>query len=221
MTYGVKLHIWGAYACFSRPEFKVERVSYDVITPSAARGIFEAIHWKPGMRWVIDRIHVLRPIRWETVCRNEVGRKASARRVSGTMRRGTTQGLHLLVEDERLYRATTWLRDVAYVIAAHFVMVAGAHETEAKHLAMFKRRASRGQCFHRPYLGKREFAADFALVEGTAPESGLPRAERDRDLGWMLHDIDHANGRMPRFFRAKLDDGVIDVPAPDDVRVRG
>ena len=107
MAYGVRLHVWGEYACFTRPEFKAERVSYDVITPSAARGIFEAVHWKPAIRWVIDRIHVLRPIRFETVCRNEVGHKMAVSKVSGAMRRRTTAGLPLLVEDDRLQRATT------------------------------------------------------------------------------------------------------------------
>ena len=221
MACGVTLHVWGPYACFTRPELKAERVSYDVITPSAARGILEAIHWKPGLTWVIDRIHVLKPVRFETVCRNEVGRKAPARGVAGAMRRRTTRGLHLLIEGERLYRATTLLRDVSYVIEAQFVAsgAGGAHETGAKHLAMFNRRVSRGQCFHRPYLGMRECAADFAPVEGAMPESALPVEQRDRDLGWMLHDIDHANGRAPRFFRATLRDGVIDVPAPHDPRV--
>ena len=171
MAYGVALRVWGEYACFTRPELKAERVSYDIITPSAARGILEAIHWKPAIRWVIDRIHVLHPIRFETVCRNEVGTKARMRALAGAMRHGTTKAVPLLVEDERLSRATTLLRDVGYVIEAHVGLraEAGAHESGAKHLAMFSRRASRGQCFHRPYLGMREFAADFALVEGTMP----------------------------------------------------
>lgn len=223
MTYGVKLHVWGASACFTRPELKAERVSYDVITPSAARGILEAIHWKPGMRWVVDRVHVLKPIRFETVCRNEVGRKVAVSKVSGAMRRRTTAGVQLLVEDERLYRATTLLRDVGYVIEAHFVLsdAAESSDTGAKHLAMFNRRVTRGQCFHRPYLGTRECAADFAPIDGAMPGSALPPPERDRDLGWMLYDIDHANARTPRFFRATLADGVIDVPAPHDPRVRG
>ena len=105
MAYGVALRVWGEYACFTRPELKAERVSYDVITPSAARGILEAIHWKPAIRWVIDRIHVLHPIRFETVCRNEVGTKARMRALAGAMRHGTTKAVPLLVEDERLSRA--------------------------------------------------------------------------------------------------------------------
>ena len=219
----MRLHVWGAHACFTRPEFKAERVSYDVLTPSAARGILDAIHWKTGLRWIVDRIHVLEPIRFETVCRNEVGRKVPARAVAGAMRRGTTDGLQLRIEDERLYRATTLLRDVAYVIEARCQVCAPARarEIRAKHLAMFNRRAGRGQCFHRPYLGMRAFPCDFALVEGATPETALRGAERDRDLGWMLHDVDFDNGCAPRFFRARLEGGVIDVPAPDDVRVRG
>ena len=223
MAYGVKLHVWGEHACFTRPEMKAERVSYDVITPSAARGVLEAIHWKPAIRWVIDRIHVLRPIRFETVCRNEVGHKIPLSKVSGAMRRRTTAGLHLLVEDDRVQRATTWLRDVGYVIEAHFVLTraAGPHDTQAKHLSMFHRRAARGQCFHRPYLGTRECAADFTPLEEAMPTSTLPPEQRDRDLGWMLHDIDFANARAPRFFRARLEGGVVEVPGPHDARGRG
>ena len=223
MAYGVKLHVWGESACFTRPEMKAERVSYDIITPSAARGILEAVHWKPAIRWVIDRIHVLRPIRFETLCRNEIGHKIAVSKVAGGMRRRTTAGLHLLVEDDRVQRATTLLRDVGYVIEAHFVLTAAAEarDTQAKHLSMFARRAARGQCFHRPYLGTREFAADFAPVGEAIPMSTLPGDQRDRDLGWMLHDIDFANGRAPRFFRATLRDGAVAVPAPDDPRIRG
>ena len=175
------------------------------------------------MRWVIDRIHVLRPIRFETLCRNEIGHKMAVSKVSGAMRRRTTAGLPLLVEDDRLQRATTLLRDVGYVIEAHFVLTAAAEplDTHAKHLAMFNRRASRGQCFHRPYLGTREWAADFAPVGEGMPMSTLPGEQRDRDLGWMLHDIDFADGRAPRFFRAALRDGVVEVPGPDDARVKG
>ena len=223
MAYGVHLHVWGEYACFTRPEFKAERVSYDVITPSAARGILEAVHWKPALRWVIDRIHVLRPIRFGTVCRNEVGHKMAVSKVSGAMRRRTTAGLALIIEDDRLQRATTLLRDVGYVIEAHFVLTAAAEplDTHAKHLSMFNRRASRGQCFHRPYLGTREWAADFAPVGEGMPMSTLPAEQRDRDLGWMLHDIDFANGHTPRFFRAALRNGIVEVPGPHDARVKG
>ncbi len=214
MSYGVKLHIWGDYACFTRPEMKVERVSYDVITPSAGRGILEAIHWKPAIRWVIDRIHVLKPVRFENIRRNEVGSKVSARNAKMAMNSGSLAGLHLIVDEDRQQRATLALRDVAYCIEAHFEMTpkAEAGDNEAKHLEMFRRRAARGQCYHRPYLGVREFPADFELVEAF-PETSLPESQRERDLGWMLYDIDYARGMEARFFRARLDNGVIDVKA--------
>lgn len=217
MTYGVKLHVWGERACFTRPEMKVERVSYDVMTPSAARGILEAIHWKPAIRWVVDRIHVLKPIRFQSFRRNEVGAKASASLAERAMRAGTTAGLGLVAEDNRQQRATLFLTDAAYVIEAHFEMTdrAGAEDSEAKHLSMFNRRAASGQCFHRPCLGTRECVADFELVGPGAPfpESDLPPDQRNRDLGWMLYDIDFANGATSRFFHARLDDGVLDVKA--------
>lgn len=213
MAYGVRLHVWGDYACFTRPEMKVERVSYDVMTPSAARGVLDAIHWKPGVRWVIDRVHVLRPIRFESFRRNELGGKISVANVRKAMRGGTAAELHTYIGEDRQQRASTLLRDVAYVIEAHFELTgaAGPDDTEGKHLSMFNRRASRGQCFHRPYLGTREFPTDFTLVEGEMPVSTLPLEQRNRDLGWMLHDIDHDNGE-PRFFRAQLRDGVVDIP---------
>ena len=222
MPYGIKLHVWGDRACFTRPEMKVERVSYDTMTPSAARGILEAIHWKPAVRWVVDRIHVLKPIRFENLRRNELGHKIPAGNVLRALNRGTTEGLHTLIEDDRQQRATTLLREVAYVIEAHFVLTvaAEADDTAAKHLAMFNRRAAKGQCFHRPYLGTREFAADFALVEDAMPPSTLPADQRDIELGWMLHDIDYGDGMTPRFFRAELRSGVIDVPALDALEVK-
>ncbi len=222
MPYGIRLHVWGEYACFTRPEMKVERVSYDAMTPSAARGILEAIHWKPAIRWEVDRIHVLRPIRFETLRRNELGNKIPAGNVTKAMRAGSTEGLRTVVEDDRQQRAATLLRDVGYVIEAHFVLTAaaGPDDSEVKHLAMFNRRAARGQCFHRPYLGTREFAADFELVDDTMPMSSLPETDRDRDLGWMLFDIDYADGSSPRFFRARLSGGVIEVPAWNSPEVR-
>ena len=222
MAYGVRLHVWGDYACFTRPEMKVERVSYDVMTPSAARGVLDAIHWKPGVLWAIDRIHVLRPIRFESLRRNELGSKISVGNARKAMRSGTTEGLHAYIGEDRQQRASTLLRDVAYVIEAHFEFTDAAKpdDTEGKHLSMFNRRASKGQCFHRPYLGTREFAADFALVEGEMPASTLPREQRNRDLGWMLHDIDHGNGE-PRFFRAQLREGVVGVPPLHGAEVKG
>lgn len=222
MPYGVKLHVWGDYACFTRPEMKVERVSYDVMTPSAARGMIEAIHWKPAIRWMINRIHVLKPIRFENLRRNELGRKIPAGNVRSAMKRGTTKGLYTQIEDDRQQRAATLLRDVAYVIEAHFVLTEAAtpRDTAAKHLSMFNRRASKGQCFHRPYLGTREFAANFGLVRNVMPESTLPADQQDLDLGWMLYDIDFLDDRSPRFFRAKLRNGVMDVPSLDSEEVR-
>lgn len=214
MSFGVRLHVWGERACFTRPEMKVERVSYDIPTPSAARGILEAIHWKPAIVWRIDRIHVLRPIRFVSLRRNEVGARASGDLAKRAMRSGSVAGLGLSVEKERQQRAATLLVDVAYVIEAHFEITArGGGEDPAKHIAMFNRRAETGQCFHRPCLGTREFPADFALLpEGTPlPDSQLPADQRDRDLGWMLYDIDFDNDRTSRFFRARLQDGVLDV----------
>ena len=215
MAFGIRLHVWGERACFTRPEMKVERVSYDVMTPSAARGILEAIHWKPAIAWVVDRIHVLRPIRFQSFRRNEVGDKASTRLAETAMREGRPSGLGIVVEEARQQRATTLLVDVSYVIEAHFTLTSRAmsEDTPAKHASMFNRRAATGQCFHRPCLGTREFAAEFALIPegGSLPESSLPADQRDRDLGWMLHDIDHAAGGVSRFFRARLSDGVLDV----------
>ncbi|TCZ53905.1 type I-C CRISPR-associated protein Cas5c [Roseicella aquatilis] len=215
MSFGVRLHVWGERACFTRPETKVERVSYDVMTPSAARGILEAIHWKPALLWVVDRIHVLKPIRFQSLRRNEVDAKIGAVTAERAMRAGSTAGLGLVVEEHRQQRAATLLVDVAYVIEAHFTLTprAGAEDTPAKHASMFNRRAAAGQCFHRPCLGTREFAADFALLPEGAPLPGsrLPPDQRDRDLGWMLHDIDHAAGGVSRFFRARLSEGVLDV----------
>jgi len=212
VSYGIRLKVWGDYACFTRPEMKVERVSYDVMTPSAARGILEAIHWKPAIRWVIDRIHVLKPIRFETIRRNEVGSKIPAASVKAAMKRGSLEGLRQLVDEDRQQRATLALRDVAYVIEAHFEMTekAGPEDNPAKHHDMFRRRAEKGQCFHRPALGCREFVADFAWAE-EIPAADLPDDQRNGDLGWMLYDIDFANGRRPMFFRARLDGGVLDV----------
>lgn len=209
---GVKLLVSGRNACFTRPEMKVERVSYDVITPSAARGILEAIHWKPAIRWVVDRMHVLRPIRFETIRRNEIASKIPASLARGAMGRNDPGALGLAVEDVRQQRAMLCLADVAYGIEAHFEMTdkAGPEDNAGKHAEMFRRRAARGQCFHQPCLGMREFPADFTLVE-SIPETTLPIDARTRDLGWMLHDIDYARGRGSVFFRARMQDGVIDV----------
>ncbi|GAB3675704.1 type I-C CRISPR-associated protein Cas5c [Salinisphaera aquimarina] len=221
MSFGVKLHVWGDRACFTRPEMKVERVSYDVITPSAARGIIEAIHWKPAITWVIDRIHVLKPIRFESLRRNEVGDKIPARNISSARNKGDLSELNYTVEDGRQQRATTLLRDVAYVIEAHFNLTpkAGRDDSVGKHLDTFNRRARRGQCFHAPCLGVREFPAAFELLE---TNSAIPvtcaALEGERDLGFMLHDIDFANGNTPRYYRAHMVDGIIAVPPFEQAR---
>ncbi len=222
MSFGIKLHVWGEYACFTRPEMKVERVSYDVMTPSAARGILEAVHWKPAIQWIVDRIHVLRPIRFENIRRNELGGKISPRNVRTAMNRGSTNGLNTTVEDDRQQRATTLLRDVAYVIEAHFILTnsTSPNDGAAKHISMFNRRAANGQCFQRPYLGTRECVAEFELVKGELPESSLPPEQANRDLGWMLHDLDYQEGATPRFFRAELRNGTVDVPPLDAAETR-
>ncbi|GBC63963.1 type I-C CRISPR-associated protein Cas5 [Desulfonema ishimotonii] len=210
MAYGIKLKVWGEYACFTRPEMKVERVSYDVITPSAARGVLEAIYWKPEIRWVIDRIHVFKPIRFDNIRRNELGNKLSSANVKKAMKDGKSP-VEIFIEDNRQQRAATVLRAVAYGIEAHFEIRKGENNT-AKHVEMFSRRARRGQYFHHPYLGCREFPAHFELVEEDFTDKSAFEDEDERDLGWMLHDIDFNNNMEARFFRAVMRNGVIDVP---------
>jgi CRISPR-associated protein Cas5d len=204
-----RLKVWGENACFTRPEMKVERVSYDVMTPSAARGIMEAILWKPAICWRLTRIDVLNPIRWASVRRNEVGAVMSQR----------TSGL--FIEEQRQQRAGLFLRDVAYVIHAFFEMTvnAGPDDNVRKFEEMFMRRTEKGQCFHRPYLGCREFAAQFEpmAAEMEAPQ---PIAE-SRDLGFMLYDMDHSGPEpMPMWFRAQLQNGRVHVPSADSAEVR-
>jgi len=224
MSYGIKLHVWGERALFTRPEMKVERMSYDVITPSAARGILEAIHWKPAIRWAVDSIQVLEPIRFESIRRNEVGGKLSAASVGKAIRAGRTDALVSYVEEDRQQRAATVLRKVGYVIAAHFELTdkAGPDDNVGKHLDIFNRRARRGQCFQAPCLGTREFPASFELVESdaAAPASDASLVG-ERDLGCMLHDIDFTDGMTPRFFRARMIDGRIEVPPFDSQEVIG
>lgn len=217
MGYGIKLLVWGDNACFTRPEMKAERVSYDVMTPSAARGILEAIHWKPAIRWVVDKIHVLREIRFDSVRRNEVEGKIPLRTVNEAAE-GKEVDLHQYAAKERQQRASLVLRDVSYVIEAHFELTskAGPRDTAEKHYNMAVRRMREGQYFHHPYLGCREFPANFRLIEdGEVPESFY---KGERDLGWMLWDVDFDDGMTPRFFRATMRDGVIDIP---DLRKEG
>lgn len=216
------LEVRGDYACFTRPEMKVERVSYDLITPSAARAVFEAILWKPGIRWRLRRIEVLAPVRWISVRRNEVGAVASTRNAQAAM--GDGRGaLALYIEDERQQRAGLFLRDVAYRLYADLQMVGDeARANPGKYLAMFSRRAQAGQCVNQPYLGCREFAARFRLIElqddgdgGWQPVGQQPPAVESwsTDLGWMLYDLDYeaAGTPQPKFFRAVVDRGVLDL----------
>ena len=221
MTQGIKLLVSGERACFTRPEMKVERVSYDVITPSAARGVLEAIHWKPAFTWRIERLRVLKPIRFETIRRNEVASRIPSLNVKKAMKAHSTEGLAIYVDEDRQQRAATLLKDVAYVIEARIELKdpGNAAEPIGKHLDIFNRRARRGQCFHRPCLGAREFAADFALIEGAPPEPDASLLG-ERDLGWMALDIDFARGGRPLFFKAHMRDGVIEVPPLDSVAVR-
>ncbi len=213
------LEVTGDFACFTRPEMKVERVSYDVMTPSAARAIFDAILWKPAIHWRIHKIEVLRPIRWISLRRNEVGAVASVDSATEAMKRGRGD-LGIFVEDERQQRAGLFLRDVAYRIHASFTMtdLAGAGDNEGKFADMFRRRVKDGQCFNQPYLGCREFACDFRYVESSA----APAVTESRDLGFMLYDLDFVDPRdpKPRFFRADLKNGVLEVPASDSREVR-
>lgn len=243
MAYGVKLEVWGEFASFNRPEMKVERVSYEVMTPSAARGVLEAIYWKPQMRWVVDAVRVLAPIRFTHVRRNEISVKipiAGKSGVSAAMKAGKGD-LGIAVEDHRQQRAAMILRDVRYGIEAHIEVLdptekggAPLAHAEAKHLETFKRRAARGQCFHNPYLGCREFPARFRLLDSDEEFPPCPEdLQGDRDLGFILWDIAfiedskgpiiESNGfrRMkaePRFFHASMKDGRIQVPSLDETR---
>ncbi len=213
------LEVAGDYACFTRPEMKVERVSYDVITPSAARAVFEAILWKPEIRWRLRKVEVLRPLRWISVRRNEVASVVSTRNAITAMNEGRGD-LGLFIEDDRQQRAGLFLRDVAYRLHADMGLVSEeARADPNKYVAMFRRRATKGQCVNQPYLGCREFAARFRLVEDTSIEP-QPEPTLDGDLGWMLYDLDFTDPAdpKPQFFRALLDRGVMDL---EGVEVRG
>lgn len=213
MGYGIKVKVWGDYACFTRPEMKVERVSYDVITPSAARGILDAIYWKPSIRWVIDGIRVLNEINFDNVRRNEVEKKVVTPS-KAAMEGQVVPALHLATQENHQQRATLLLRDVAYVIEAHFEMTgkAGSDDTKEKHYNIALRRLRRGQCYHRPYLGCREFPAFFSLIETDQVPDSFYSDHGKMDLGWMLNDIDFDNNRTAQFFRTEMIDGYITVP---------
>lgn len=217
----VLVEVWGDYACFSRPEMKVERVSYDVMTPSAARGLIEAIYWHPGMRWIIDRIYVCSPIRFTNIRRNEVKDTISARKVKSLMEHGGD--LYLATSESIQQRAAMILRDVHYVIEAHFEMTEKANATDnpGKFQDIMRRRLEKGQFYHQPCFGVREFPANFRpCVEiPKCPDALLG----EKELGWMLLDLDYTNkdNISPKFFRAVLRDGVLMVPPMDSQEVMG
>lgn len=203
----VEVRVWGDFACFTRPEMKVERVSYPAPTPSAARGILEAIFWKPQFKWRIEEIWVLNPIRYFSILRNEVNSKASRRATRGWEKHGG----HFIASGDRAQRHTLALRDVDYVIRARMDLQPGVDDHPAKYRDQFRRRVRAGRCFSRPYLGCREFAARFA--EPSGDEKPIDRTD---DIGRMLYNLDYQDdGRgTPHFFRARLESGVIHVPTP-------
>ena len=216
MSYGFRVDVRGKYALFSRPEMKVERVSYDCITPSAARGVLEAIFWHPGMQYKIDRIYVLNPIKFDNIRRNEVKAKISAANVLKVANQGRGE-LYLATTENIQQRASMVLRDVHYVIDAHFVMTEKANATDntAKFHEMFQRRLKKGQCYHMPYLGCREFPAEVRPYDGNEIQTAYPNEKKD--LGFMLYDMDYSNPEdiRPMFFRAVLKNGVLDVAKPE------
>lgn len=219
------LDVSGDFACFTRPEMKVERVSYDLITPSAARAIFESIlfkkgdHGRPALRWHIRKVEVLNPIRWINLRRNEVGAVLSTAKIKsamkGTLKSGGVLGMN--VEDERQQRAGLFLRDVHYRIHADMEVFV---EPAQKYFAMFERRAKKGQCFNQPYLGCREFPAYFRLVDS---EEQIETIKQDQQLGWMLYDLDYSDptSPMPHFFNAEMKAGVVEIPEWGSDEVRG
>jgi len=213
MGYGITIRVRGQYALFTRPEMKVERVSYDVITPSAARGIIEAVYWKPAIRWVIDKIHVLNEIEFTNIRRNEVSEKISESKARRIMN-GAKEPFYLAATEARQQRAALMLKNVNYVIEAHFEIVsekAGPEDTVEKHYNIALRRLRKGQYFSPPCLGTREFGAQVDLIEdGVIPSSPLTGS---RDLGWMLYDLDFADSQniTPQFFKATLNNGVLDL----------
>lgn len=217
----VFVEVWGDYACFSRPEMKVERVSYDVMTPSAARGLLEAIYWHPGMKWVIDRIHVCSPISFTNIRRNEVKDVLSARKAKTVMEHGGE--LYLATPESIQQRAAMVLRDVHYIIEAHFEMTSKANVTDnpGKFQDIMRRRLEKGQFYHQPCFGVREFPANFRPCRQLPPCPEELRGERD--LGWMLLDLDYRDREniVPKFFRATLFDGILEVPQMDSQEVMG
>lgn len=208
----VKIKVWGPYALFSRPEMKVERCSYDVLTPSAARGLLEAIYWHPGLHWCIDKIQVVKPIRFTSVRRNEVKSKVSASNALQVYN-GVDKPLYINTKEDIVQRASILLCDVEYVIEAHFEMTEKANATDnpGKFQDIIKRRLKRGECYHMPYFGCREFPANFALCEEEI--SSYYENEPEKDIGFMLYDMDYTdlNNIQPMFFRAVMKHGTIDL----------
>ena len=206
----IQLEVWGAYALFSRPELKVERVSYNVPTPSAARGIVESVYYHPGLRWYIDRIHVLNPIRFVSIRRNEVTDKISGRNVRQAAQ-GGGQPLYLVTSQKIVQRSSLLLQDVHYVIEAHFEMTdkAAPSDNPGKFQDIVTRRMERGQCFHTPYFGCREFPVSFRRWPG----GPIPSIDETRDLGLMLYDFDYSDPAAitPTYFRARLEHGVLNT----------
>ncbi len=214
------LEVWGAYACFTRPELKVERVSYDVMTPSAARAIFESIFWKPAIRWQVTKIEVLNPIKWCNIRRNEVGAVASKNPIYIEDKRQQKNSLHLQDVRYRIWAKLEfipqWKRKESKnpLIDGEEVVLLRKDENPGKYNAMFERRARKGQCFNQPYLGTREFSASFRLVDVEEEVLDNPIQE-SRDLGLMLYDMDFdKNVEKPdaMFYRVKMENGVIIVP---------
>ena len=218
--YGVRLKVFGDYACFTRPELKAERVSYDVPTPSALRGILEAVHWKPAITWRVNVVHVMRPIVFENIRRNELGGQVSLHPVLAAMKGGDKP--EVFIEDDRQQRGSLVLKSVEYIVEASFSLTsrAGPDDQPGKHLDIFNRRLAKGQVFQRPCLGCREFSAYVEPVD-QIPASALAESpEGNRDLGWMFYDLDYERGNEPMFFRARLGQGILQVPAPDSPEVR-
>lgn len=210
----IRVEVKGDFACFSRPEFKAERVSYDVITPSAARGLLESVFWHPGMRYIVDKIYLLSEISFANIKRNEVASKISASNVHKVINSGKG-ALYLATPLVIQQRATMLLKDVHYIIEAHFNMTEKANATDntGKFQEMIKRRLRKGQNYHQPYLGCREFPAQVSLFEGDVNTLQLAYAAEDKDLGFMLYDMDYSDkdNITPMFFRAILKNGVIDL----------
>lgn len=210
---GIRMEVWGENACFTRPEMKAERVSYDVMTPSAARGILESVYWHPGMQWHIDKIHVLSPIRFSNMRRNEVKSKISASNVLSVMNGGDKE-LYISTSSDIQQRAAMILSDVHYIIEAHFTITekAALGDNAGKFQSIVKRRLEKGQCYSQPYLGTREFPARFRLYE-PASIPVEPSLMGEKDLGYMLYDMDYSDPEniTPMFFRAVLRDGTLDL----------